>query len=114
VLKVFPGWRDCPSQPEGCHQYGGPEGQHDQESFNIGPGFWSWREPAPRPGRARDLGSFRQNVRSMVASGAKFQPIVSFYEWGEGTAVEGAQEWASPSGYGHYLDALHNGGATQP
>ena len=33
-------------------------------------------------------------------------------EWkqkvGEGTAVEPANEWASPSGYGIYLDILHN------
>jgi hypothetical protein len=114
VLKVFPGWRNCPFQPHGWHQYGDPRGQHDQESFNIGPGFWSWREAAPRPGRARDLASFRQNVRDMVASRAKFQLVVSFNEWGEGTAVEGAREWASPSGYGRYLDALHNDGASPP
>jgi hypothetical protein len=44
----------------------------------------------------------------MVASGANYQLIISLNEWGEGTAVESAQEWASPSGYGVYLDALHD------
>jgi hypothetical protein len=32
---------------------------------------------------------------------------MSFSEWGEGTAVEPALEWSSPSGYGSYLDVLH-------
>ncbi|HXD10089.1 MAG TPA: DNRLRE domain-containing protein, partial [Anaerolineales bacterium] len=40
-----------------------------------------------------------------------FQLVTTFNEWGEGTSVEGAQEWASSSGYGAYLDALHNNGA---
>ena len=44
----------------------------------------------------------------MAASGDPFQLVVSFDEWGEGTAVESADEWATPSGYGAYLDALHD------
>jgi hypothetical protein len=40
--------------------------------------------------------------------------VTTFNEWGEGTAVESATEWASPSGYGAYLDALHNDGAVTP
>ena len=47
----------------------------------------------------------------MIASGAPFQLVTTFNEWGEGTAVESAQEWASSSGYGAYLDALHDNGA---
>jgi hypothetical protein len=53
----------------------------------------------------------------MIASGAPWQLIATFNEWGEGTAVESAQEWATSSGYGAYLDALHNNGnliQTQP
>jgi hypothetical protein len=46
----------------------------------------------------------------MVASKAPFQLVATFDEWGEGTSVESASEWASGSGYGAYLDALHNDG----
>jgi len=34
--------------------------------------------------------------------------VTTFNEWGEGTSVESAQEWSSASGYGSYLDVLHN------
>jgi PKD domain-containing protein/calcineurin-like phosphoesterase family protein len=45
----------------------------------------------------------------------RFQTVLSattFNEWGEGTAVEGATEWSSSSGFGSYLDALHDNGRT--
>jgi hypothetical protein len=109
VLKLFPGYRDCASQPDGWHQYSAaPETSHPPDSFTLSPGFWSWNESQPLV--PRDLARFRQNVRNMVASGARFQLLISFNEWGEGTAAESAQEWASPSGYGDYLDALHDDG----
>ena len=44
----------------------------------------------------------------MVGSGAQFQLVTTFNEWGEGTAVESAGEWASDSGFGVYLDILHD------
>jgi hypothetical protein len=44
----------------------------------------------------------------MNASAAPWQIVTTFNEWGEGTATESAQEWSSASGYGTYLDALHN------
>jgi hypothetical protein len=50
----------------------------------------------------------------MIASNAPFQLITTMNEWGEGTSVESAQEWASTSGYGAYLDALHNNGNAPP
>jgi hypothetical protein len=43
----------------------------------------------------------------MVDSPAQFHFVISFNEWGEGTAIESAVQWASPSGYGRYLDVLH-------
>jgi hypothetical protein len=46
----------------------------------------------------------------MVASEEPWQPIATFNEWGEGTAVERAHDGASDTGYGAYLDALHNDG----
>ncbi len=107
VLKLFPGYKGCPSQPDGWHQYSAsPETSHGRDSFTVSPGFWKWDEDKPRG--ARDPDRFRQNVTNMVASGANYQLVISFNEWGEGTAAESAEEWSSPSGYGVYLDALHD------
>jgi hypothetical protein len=47
----------------------------------------------------------------MIASGAHWHLVTSFNEWGEGTAVESATQWPSPSGHGVYLDALNTDGA---
>lgn len=43
----------------------------------------------------------------MRAWNADFELVTTFDEWGEGTAVESASEWASASGRETYLDALH-------
>jgi hypothetical protein len=56
---------------------------------------------------ARDPARWAQNVAQLRASNANFELVTTFDEWGEGTAVESAAEWASPSGQGTYLDALH-------
>jgi hypothetical protein len=111
VLKVFSGYRTCTSQPDGWHQYGPASAEDSQAgySFTISPGFYKANEATPR--LARDLTRWNQNIQDMVASGAPFQLVTTFNEWGEGTAVESAQEWATPSGYGAYLDALHNNGS---
>jgi hypothetical protein len=109
VLKVFSGYRNCANQPQSWHQYS-PEVAADHQagySYAISPGFWQI-ERAVR--LARDLPRWQQNVRDMVASGAPWQLVTTFNEWGEGTAVESAEEWASSSGYGDYLDALHRNG----
>jgi hypothetical protein len=42
-----------------------------------------------------------------VAANDPWIHVTSFNEWGEGTAVEPAGEWASASGNGTYLDILH-------
>ena len=111
VLKVFSGYQTCTSQPDGWHQYGPASAEDSQagHSFTISPGFYKANEATPR--LARDLTRWNQNIKDMVASGAPFQLITTFNEWGEGTSVENAQEWATPSGYGAYLDALHDNGA---
>ncbi|MDQ3870194.1 MAG: metallophosphoesterase, partial [Chloroflexota bacterium] len=122
VLKVFTGWDSCPSQPDGWHQYGPSTAYHSHipsspgvaGAVNISPGFWHKLDADPpggdRPYLARDLSRWNQNIRDMVASGAPWQLVTSFNEWGEGTSVESAREWASSSGHGAYLDALHNNG----
>lgn len=120
VLKVFSGWRGCAGLVNGWHQYGpsSPTHNHAGQSFAISPGFGKAGEPERLP---RDLARWQQNVREMIASGAPWQLVTTFNEWGEGTAVESAREWESPSGYGSYLDALHTnagpgtgGGAASP
>jgi hypothetical protein len=111
VLQSFTGYQSCASQPDAWHVYGPaqPVRSVPGNSYNISPGFWRIDEAQPR--LARDLTRWRQNIRDMIASGAPWQLITSFNEWGEGTAVESATEWASPSGYATYLDALHANGA---
>jgi Glycosyl hydrolase family 99/Calcineurin-like phosphoesterase len=110
VLKVFPGYKSCVNQPDGWHQYA-PANAVDsqgQYSYTISPGFWKADEVNPR--LVRDLSVWRQSIREMIASGADFQLITTFNEWGEGTSAESAAQWATSSGYGAYLDALHNDG----
>jgi hypothetical protein len=111
VLKVFAGYRSCTRQPSSWHQYGPSTAaqEHDGASYSISPGFW--RADRDAPDLARDPARWRQNVSDMVASGQPWQLIVTFNEWGEGTAVEPAHDWASASGNGVYLDTLHTDGA---
>jgi glycosyl hydrolase family 99 len=107
VLKVFPGYRGLRPQPPGWHQYAPakPADRQRGSSFSVSPGFWLAGAPAPR--LARDVARFRADVRAMVAAEDPWQLVTTYNEWGEGTAVEPAREWASPSGYGAYLDVLH-------
>jgi len=113
VLKVFSGYLNCASQPDSWHQYSPAVAADSQQgySYAIAPGFW---QKGLSVRLARDLNRWNQNVKDMVASGAPWQLIATFNEWGEGTSVESAQEWATPSGYGAYLDALHNHGGALP
>jgi hypothetical protein len=113
VLKVFSGYRTCASQPDSWHQYAPAVAADSQGQFSytISPGFYKVGE---NPRLVRDLTRWKTNIRDMIASGAAFQLVTTFSEWGEGTVVESAQEWASASGYGAYLDALHNNGQDSP
>ncbi len=117
-LKVFPGWSHCPAQPDGWHQYAPAEATSEvaglsgsSGAFSISPGFSpvpdSTGSGAARPFLGRDVNRWARDIRSMVASGTHWQLITTFNEWGEGTAVESADQWASGSGEGAYLDALH-------
>ena len=111
VLKVFPGYRTCANQPASWHQYG-PAGASDSQagfSYSISPGFYKANEAAPR--LTRDPSRWSADVQAMIGSNAPWQLITTFSEWGEGTSVEDATEWDSSSGFGVYLDALHNAGA---
>jgi Glycosyl hydrolase family 99 len=105
VLKVFGGYRSCGLGLD-WHQYG-PDHAVDVQSgfsFVISPGYWRADEPAPR--LARDPARWAQDIQRMKAANVHWQLVTSFNEWGEGTSVESATDWPSPSGYGVYLDAL--------
>ena len=106
--KVFPGYESCPHQPDSWHQYG-PAARYDQQghfSATVSPGFSKFDESRPR--LARDLRGFVDALARQERSGAQWLLTTSFNEWGEGTAVEPAAEWASASGRGAYLDALRS------
>ncbi len=107
VLKAFPGFRDCAAQPDAWHQYSAALAEYEllPDSFMIAPGFEERSEATPR--LPRDVARWRADVGAMLASGARWQLVLSFNEWPEGTSVESAREWATPSGYGAYLDVLH-------
>lgn len=116
VLKVFANFTTCSSQPDGWHQYG-PASATDsqgQYSYTISPGFWKKGEATPRLNRL-DASTWAANINNMIKSQAQFQLITTFNEWGEGTAIEPANSlvngaaggWASASGYGTYIDVLH-------
>jgi hypothetical protein len=111
MLKIFSGYQKCANQPDGWYQYSPDVGAVSVagSSYTISPGFWKATEASPR--LPRDLAVWKQDIRRMVASKAPFQLISTFNEWGEGTAVESASEWSGASGYGLYLDALHQAGA---
>ncbi|MDD5371158.1 MAG: metallophosphoesterase, partial [Anaerolineaceae bacterium] len=112
VLKVLPNYRSCPNQPDGWHQYAPARNSDTQGDYSItiSPGFWKKGE---QPRLTRDINQWAADVRAMVSSKAAFQLITSFNEWGEGTAIEPATTWQTPSGYGAFLDVLHNNGIGQ-
>ena len=108
VLKVFSGYATCAMQPDNWHQYGPASAEDSQgaHSFSISPGFYKYNESSPRLGR--NLTRWVTNINDMNCSRAAFRLVTTFNEWGEGTSVESASQWASTSGWGSYLDALHN------
>jgi hypothetical protein len=111
VLRVFDGYGNCTLQPDGWHQYSAINGEDSQPnySYTISPGFWSAVNKSSL--LKRNPARWQKNIEDMMRSGATFQLVTSFNEWGEGTAIESAEEWSTPRGYGAYLDALHfNGG----
>jgi hypothetical protein len=108
VLKAFDGYLSCDPQPEGWHEYSAdlPEYSLGSDAFMISPGFDEASSAEPR--LARDPVRWREDVTAMAASGARWQLVLSFNEWAEGTSVESATEWSSPSGFGTYLDVMHD------
>lgn len=105
-LKLFSGYERCANQPSTWHQYGPAVARsvHLPYSDNVSPGFFHHQESRPR--LERNLTRFKRDLAAQVRTGADWQLVTSFSEWGEGTAVESAKEWESASGHGKYLDAM--------
>ncbi|MFD4604419.1 hypothetical protein ACFWPQ_41190, partial [Streptomyces sp. NPDC058464] len=106
VLKVFGGYRTCANQPQGWHQYASGLDLQQGYSAILSPGFYKY--DADKPVVPRDLDRFRRDATTVATSGAPFQLLVTYNEWGEGTAAESATDWASASGHGAYMDVLHD------
>jgi len=137
VMKVFSGYAGCSPQPDDWHQYN-PDSRSSAGSpywFSVSPGFWLATEANPRLERdVNDInsgnGAYFAAVRSMVSTTSyHWHLITTFNEWGEGHSVESASppnlavnshctastttlahpcSWNTASGYGAYLDILHN------
>jgi hypothetical protein len=108
--KVWGNVRDCASQPDGWHEYlvtASGESSLGRSSYTIAPGYW-WADDA-NPALPRDTARWDTNIGRMAASGADWQLVLSFNEWGEATSVESATEWPSASGHGVYVDKLRAG-----
>jgi hypothetical protein len=103
-------WYDfagCADQPDSWHVYGSAQYENvlAPYQFGISPGFHKIGTPDPL--LPRDPAQWRRGIAEMNASKAPWHLVFTFNEWGEGTAFESAHEWRSSSGYGTYLDALH-------
>ena len=114
VLSGFGDWATCPWQPQAWHQYSGTRAEYtfSPTSFMISPGFDEASSATPVLGRSLD--TWRRSIADMVASNAPWQLVISFNEWPEGTSIESGVDWASASGFGTYVDALHDGVPARP
>ncbi|WP_431976228.1 hypothetical protein [Micromonospora haikouensis] len=112
-LKVFPGYAGCPgtARVAGWHQYGPARAEHDfsaapgEGSYTVSPGFWKAGSPyGQAPFLSRDRARWRAGLARMNASGAPWQLVTSYNEWGEGTAIESSRGCRSPAPAGTWCD----------
>jgi hypothetical protein len=110
-LKVYNNYQLTPDQPESWHQYFPSAAESGSAAtgnqyFTISPGFWGPTDAAPQ--LTRDPARWQRNVADMLASKAPWQLVTTYNEWYESSSVESSTSWASASGRGTYLDALHD------
>ena len=74
-------------------------------TFLIRPGVWT--SSASSPSVARSAAAWQSSIERMNISGAPLQLVDSLNDWVRGSAIEASNAWPSESGFGHYLDALH-------
>jgi acid phosphatase len=100
-MKVLPGYQTCAQQPDAWHQYGPASAIQEvlPWSVNVAPGFFKFDESSPR--LARDMATFKSVLAQQVKSGAQWQLVTSWNEWGEGTGVEPTTQYAQT-----YTDAM--------
>ena len=112
-LKVFPGYTTCADSAsiDGWHQYGPASAVQDfshapgDGSYAISPGFWkAGNAYGTAPFLARDRARWQSNIATMNASGAKWQLITTYNEWGEGTAIESSSGCRVTPPPGTYCD----------
>jgi hypothetical protein len=118
-LKVFPGYTTCAGTPsiDGWHQYGPATADQNfthapgDGSYSISPGYWkSGTAYGTAPFLARDRARWQTSIASMNTSGAKWQLITTYNEWGEGTAIESSSGCRNAAPAGTYCD--WSGGGT--
>ncbi|SCG49459.1 hypothetical protein [Micromonospora humi] len=125
-LKVFTGYRGCAGSVtvDGWHQYAPARAESDFSgvpggAYTVSPGFWKAGVTYGRsPFLARNLDRWRSGVTRMAASGAFWQLVTTYNEWGEGTSVESSVgcrggapagtlcDW-SDAGRSDFITALH-------
>ena len=107
VLRSFKGYTGCAAYADGWLPYSANKYEFDlgRFAYAISPGFHFAVDE--RPARQRTLATWRRSATRMARSKAQFHFVISFNEWGEGTAIESASQWSSRSGFGQYLDLLH-------
>jgi hypothetical protein len=107
VLRSFSGYNRCTAYADSWHAYSSDRYEFalGRYAYSISPGFYFAKDDSPS--RVRNLRSWKRSVQRMTRSPAQFHYVISFNEWGEGTAIESAAQWASRSGFGRYLDVLH-------
>lgn len=89
----------CSAQPQAWHTWSSDRTNATDISYCILPGFW--RIDQGSPVQARNLATWNSNIASMISSGADWQLIISWNEWGEGSQIEPSDELGTA-----YLDAL--------
>ncbi|MDG4819600.1 hypothetical protein O7628_29315 [Micromonospora sp. WMMD956] len=112
-LKVFPGYPGCSGVAgvAGWHQYGPAKAEHDfsgapgEGSYTVSPGFWkAGLAYGQAPFLSRDRARWRAGLARMNASGAPWQLVTTYNEWGEGTAIESSRACRGPAPAGTWCD----------
>ena len=120
-LKVFPGYRTCAGTPsiDGWHQYGPASAESDfstapgDGAYSISPGFWkAGLAYGTAPFLSRNRARWRSGVARMNASGARWQLITTWNEWGEGTSIENSSGCRAPAPTGTYCSWNGPGGVS--
>lgn len=86
-MKVFPGYQQCPQQPDDWHQYAPAtrQGATGNNAYFVSPGFWLEGTAERLP---RNITEFSAAVTSMVSANATWKLTQTWNEWGEGSSVE--------------------------